>query len=215
LSVIALAQFLIFIRYQIDIFTYMKEVFSYEEMTELVKDAPKAYVLLFKPGSEPNECAARNIRQASGSVEGVVILSADVSKVRDIHPNYPITTVPSLLVFEKGLFRNVIKGCNENTYYRTLFEDAAFAAVSSNEKPSKSVTVYTTPSCPWCTTVKNYLRQNRIPYNEVDVSRDQRAAEDLVRKSGQQGVPQTEINGTIVVGYNKSRLDELLEIGKN
>ena len=191
----------------------MKEVNSFQEMTERIKDAPKSYLLLYKPGSEPNECALQNIRQASGSVSDVVILSADVSKVRDIHPHYPVNSVPSLLVFEKGQFRNVIKGCNENNYYKTLFEDAAFAMFTADAKPSKSVTVYTTPSCPWCTTVKNYLRQNRIPYHEVDVSRDQRAAEDLVRKSGQQGVPQTEIDGTIVVGYNKKRLDDLLEIG--
>jgi len=193
----------------------MKEIFSYEEMKSLVKDAPKAYVLLYKPGSEPNECALQNIRHAADTVDSLVVLMADVSKVRDIHPNYPVNSVPSLLVFEKGEFRNVIRGCNENNYYKALFEDAAFAAATADSRPSKSVTVYTTPSCPWCTTVKNYLRQNRIPYTEVDVSRDQRAAEDLVRKSGQQGVPQTEINGTIVVGYDKKQLDDLLEIGKN
>jgi glutaredoxin-like YruB-family protein len=151
---------------------------------------------------------------ASESVDEVVILSADVSKVRDIHVHYPVNSVPSLLVFDKGKFQNVIKGCNENRYYKTLFEDAAFAMFTSEDKPSRSVTVYTTPTCPWCTTVKNYLRQNRIAYHEVDVSRDQRAAEELVGKSGQQGVPQTEIDGTIVVGYDKKRLDDLLEIGK-
>jgi glutaredoxin-like YruB-family protein len=192
----------------------MKEVQSYQELLPLIKDAPKAYLLLFKPGSEPNECALENIRKASESVEKVVILSADVTRVRDIHPHYPVKSVPSLIVFEKGRFLNVIKGCNENNYYRTLFEDAAFAMITtSEEKPSKSVTVYTTPSCPWCTTVKNYLRKNRITYHEVDVSRDQQAAEELVRKSGQQGVPQTEIEGNMVVGYDKKRLDELLEIG--
>jgi len=192
----------------------MKEVGSHSEFIRLIKDAPKAYLLLYKPGSAPNDCAFENVRNASGNLDGIVILSADVSQVRDIHPNYPVNSVPALLVFEKGQFRNVIKGCNENNYYKTIFEDAAFAVATADTKPSKSVTVYTTPSCPWCTTVKNYLRQNRVPYHEVDVSRDQRSAEDLVRRSGQQGVPQTEIDGTIVVGYDKKRLDELLEIGR-
>lgn len=191
----------------------MKEVNSHREFLEQVRGAAKAYLLLFKPGSEPNECALENIRKASETVDNIVILSADVSKVRDIHPNYPVNSVPALLVFENGQFRNVIKGCNENGYYKTLFEDAAFAVATAAGKPSKSVTVYTTPSCPWCTTVKSYLRQNRVPYHEVDISRDQRAAEELVRRSGQQGVPQTEIDGTIVVGYDKKRLDELLELG--
>jgi glutaredoxin-like YruB-family protein len=192
----------------------MKEIHSYKELLPAIEGTEKAYLLLYKPGSEPNKCALENIRKASRSVEEVVILSADVSKVRDIHPHYPVSSVPSLIVFDKGKFQNIIKGCNENKYYKTLFEDAAFAMFTSEDKPSKSVTVYTTPSCPWCTTVKNYLRQNRVSYHEVDVSRDQRAAEELVRKSGQQGVPQTEIDGTMVVGYDKKRLDELLEIGK-
>jgi glutaredoxin-like YruB-family protein len=192
----------------------MKEIHSYQELLPIIKSTQKAYLLLYKPGSEPNECALENIRMASESVDEVVILSADVSKVRDIHVHYPVNSVPSLLVFDKGKFQNVIKGCNENRYYKTLFEDAAFAMFTSEDKPSRSVTVYTTPTCPWCTTVKNYLRQNRIAYHEVDVSRDQRAAEELVGKSGQQGVPQTEIDGTIVVGYDKKRLDDLLEIGK-
>ena len=191
----------------------MKEIHSYQELLPIIENAQKAYLLLYKPGSEPNECALENIRKASESVEEVVILSADVSQVRDIHIHYPVNSVPSLIVFEKGKFQNVIKGCNENKYYKTLFEDAAFAMFTAEEKPSKSVTVYTTPTCPWCTTVKNYLRKNRVAYNEVDVSRDQRAAEELVQKSGQQGVPQTEIDGTIVVGYDKKRLDDLLEIG--
>jgi len=193
----------------------MREVNSYQELLEQLKGSGKAYLLLFKPGSTPSQCAFENIRNASESVDGVTVLSADVSKVRDIHPNYPVNSVPSLIVFDKGHFTHVIKGCNENKYYKTLFEDAAFANVTSAEKPSKNVTVYTTPTCPWCSTVKNYLRQNRIAYNEVDVSRDQHAAEDLVRKSGQQGVPQTEINGAIVVGYDKKRLDDLLEIGRS
>jgi glutaredoxin-like YruB-family protein len=209
-----MAQKLIQGGHHIESLKYMKEVNSFQELKEQLKEAPKAYLLLYKPGSEPNECALENIRKASENVENIVILSADVSKVRDIHPNYPVNSVPSLLVFENGLFRNVIKGCNENNYYKTLFEDAAFAMFTADARPSKSVTVYTTPSCPWCTTVKNYLRQNRVPYHEVDVSRDQRAAEDLVRRSGQHGVPQTEIDGTIVVGYDKKRLDELLEITK-
>jgi glutaredoxin len=58
--------------------------------------------------------------------------------------------------------------------------------------------------------VKNYLRQNHIAFKEVDVGRDQRAAMDLVRRTGQQGVPQLDINGTWVVGFDKAKIDRLL-----
>jgi glutaredoxin-like YruB-family protein len=76
----------------------------------------------------------------------------------------------------------------------------------------KRVTVYSTPTCSWCNTLKAWLQKNNIRYSDVDVSRDQNAAEALVRRTGQQGVPQTDINGQIVVGFNQQRLKELLEI---
>jgi glutaredoxin len=56
------------------------------------------------------------------------------------------------------------------------------------------------------------LRKNRVPFTDVDVSRDPNAAEELVRRTGQQGVPQTDIDGEIVVGFDKKRINELLEI---
>ena len=79
-------------------------------------------------------------------------------------------------------------------------------------KKSKRVIVYSTPTCPHCTTIKNYLKDNRITFRDIDVSRDQNMAQQMVKKSGQQGVPQVEINGRIVVGFNKPKIDELLEI---
>jgi len=193
--------------------TKMQEVRSYPEALEKLKDKAKAYLLLYKPGSTPNECAYKNIQDASSSMNDVTILWADVSKVRDIHPNYPVKSVPSLLIFENGKFMNVVIGCNENGYYKTLFEDAQFAGIMQSEgKKMKSVTVYSTPTCTWCNTLKTYLRKNRIPFTDVDVSRDQQAAEELVRRTGQQGVPQTDIDGEIIVGFDKKRINELLEI---
>ena len=72
------------------------------------------------------------------------------------------------------------------------------------------VIVYTTPSCPWCSAVKQYLEERGIPYTEVDVSQDQAAAMEMIRKSGQMGVPVVEIDGEIVIGFDKERLDYLL-----
>lgn len=192
----------------------MKEITSHEELLKSVGGEAKSYLLLYRPGSAPNECAFGNIREAAERVDGINILFADVSEVRDIHPNYPVDSVPSLLVFENGKFVNAIKGCNDNNYYKTLFEDAAFAAIRAEEGASmKSVTVYSTPTCSWCNTLKTYLRKNRIPFTDVDVSRDQGAAEEMVRRSGQQGVPQTDIDGEIIVGFDKKRINELLGIG--
>ncbi len=72
------------------------------------------------------------------------------------------------------------------------------------------VIVYTTPTCPWCQVVKRYLEERNIPYREVDVSTDMEAAMEMIAKSGQQGVPVVEIDGEIVVGFDRERIDALL-----
>lgn len=76
-------------------------------------------------------------------------------------------------------------------------------------KPHR-VLVFTTPTCPWCQRAKQYLRQQRVPYREVDVSRDAAAARDLVRRTGQMGVPVVEIDGRPVVGFDQRAIDRLL-----
>lgn len=73
-----------------------------------------------------------------------------------------------------------------------------------------NVTVYTTPTWPWCRVVKDYLKQNNIPYSEKDVSKDREAAMEMMQKSGQQGVPVTDIDGNIIVGFDQDSLDEIL-----
>jgi len=72
------------------------------------------------------------------------------------------------------------------------------------------VIVYTTPTCPWCQMVKRYLQARGIPFTEIDVSADYNAAVEMVRKSGQTGVPVVEIGGEIVVGFDRERIDQLL-----
>jgi glutaredoxin 3 len=73
-----------------------------------------------------------------------------------------------------------------------------------------SVVLYTTPTCGYCHQLKAYLRQRGVPFTEHDVSRDPRAAAEMVRLSGQQGVPVTSIDGQVVVGFNRPAIDQLL-----
>jgi len=72
------------------------------------------------------------------------------------------------------------------------------------------VIVFTSPSCSWCRTIKQYFQSRKIAFREVDVSRDASAARDLVRRTGQQGVPVTLINNRPVIGFDKAQLDRLL-----
>ncbi len=75
-----------------------------------------------------------------------------------------------------------------------------------------TVKVYTTPVCPYCFTLKDFLKQHKVEFEEIDVSRDEKAAKDLIEKSGQMGVPVLEIDGQIVVGFDKEKISELLNI---
>jgi len=76
------------------------------------------------------------------------------------------------------------------------------------------VLVFTTPTCPWCRLAKSYLHQNGVPFTEVDVSRDVHAAADLVRRTGQMGVPVIEIDGRPVVGFDQKQIDRLLGLAR-
>lgn len=73
-----------------------------------------------------------------------------------------------------------------------------------------SVKVYSTPTCPFCTMAKNYLKQNDVAFEDVDVSRDREQAMDMIRKSGQRGVPVIDYNGEIIIGFDKKKLSELI-----
>lgn len=186
---------------------------------ELLGELPKSknsYLLLYKSDSDQSNCARNNLEKVALDTEDIRVYSADVTAVRDIHGNYGIKSVPTLLEFEGNTFKNVLKGCLDPGYYKAYFENIIFELkAEADDKPRKSVTVYTTPTCPWCTTVKNFLKKNGVRYTEVDVAGDQNAAKAMVSKSGQQGVPQTEINGEMVIGFDQAKLNRLLELKAN
>jgi len=88
----------------------------------------------------------------------------------------------------------------------------AKAMDDTKKKQNKRVIIFTTPSCPHCHHAKMYLRERGIRFRDVDVSRDPAAARDMVRRSGQQGVPVLDIGGRIVVGFDRPKIDRLLEL---
>ena len=192
----------------------LKAIRSRAELDAELKRSETVYLLLYKKGNESSDCAHANVKSAAEKAENITLLCADVNEVRDIHGHYGINTVPNLLIFENGSLKNIVAGCNKNGQYSNLFENVNIYKGTSDgdDKAKKRVTVYSTPSCPWCTTLKNYLKEKNIAFRDVDVSRDMKAAEDLVKRSGQRGVPQTDINGQIIVGFDKPRLNQLLEI---
>ena len=75
-----------------------------------------------------------------------------------------------------------------------------------------SVKIYTTPTCVYCKMTKDFFQSNRVQYQELNVAADAKARDEMIQKSGQLGVPVTEIDGQIVVGFDRARLSELLGI---
>ena len=74
------------------------------------------------------------------------------------------------------------------------------------------ITIYTTDSCSWCQATKEYLHAREMDFEEVDVSADRRRAMEMVEKSGQQGVPVLDIDGEIIIGFDRARIDALLDL---
>jgi glutaredoxin-like YruB-family protein len=191
----------------------MKEILSLNALTDLLEKEKKAYLLLWKKGAEQSECAHKALAAAAEQHPDLAVYSADTSLVRDIHPAYGITSVPTLLQFDGKELKNVYKGCHQESFFKGMLEEAVYQVkIAESGKPQKSVTVYSTPTCSWCNTLKQWLRKNHVSYHDIDISRDENAAKELVRRSGQQGVPQTEINGQIVVGFDQTKLKQLLEL---
>ena len=74
----------------------------------------------------------------------------------------------------------------------------------------KNVKVYSTPTCPWCIRTKQFLKENNIAFEDIDVSSNQQAAEEIIQKSGQMGVPVLDIDGQVIVGFDKERIKQAL-----
>ncbi len=74
------------------------------------------------------------------------------------------------------------------------------------------VKIYTTPICVYCKAAKQFFNEHNIQYQEINVIEDRNALNEMVARSGQLGVPVIEIDNSIVVGFNKPKLIELLGI---
>ena len=73
------------------------------------------------------------------------------------------------------------------------------------------VKVYSTPTCPYCKMVKEFLSKKGVEFEDIDISSDEEAVKELFQKAGRFGIPQTEINGKMILGFDKKALEKELE----
>jgi glutaredoxin-like YruB-family protein len=74
------------------------------------------------------------------------------------------------------------------------------------------VKIFSTSTCPFCVTLKNFLKEHDIEFEDIDVSQDKVAQDEMIKKSGQMGVPVAEIDGQIVIGFDQEKIKKLLKI---
>ena len=75
-----------------------------------------------------------------------------------------------------------------------------------------TVKVYSTPTCPYCNLAKQFLKENNVIFEDVNVAEDREAIMNMIRKSGQMGVPVLDVDGKIIVGFNKEAIKEALKL---
>jgi len=74
------------------------------------------------------------------------------------------------------------------------------------------IRVFSTPTCPYCVTLKEFLKENNVAFEDIDVSQNQAALDEMIKKTGQTGVPVVEIDGQIIIGFDREKIVKLLNI---
>lgn len=84
--------------------------------------------------------------------------------------------------------------------------------VIASKKFMIKVKLFVTPACPYCFTLKEFFKEHNIDFEEIDISKDEKARDEIIKKSGAKGAPVLEIDGEIVVGFDKKKIMKLLKI---
>lgn len=84
--------------------------------------------------------------------------------------------------------------------------------MEETKKQQPHIRVFSTPSCPYCVTLKTFLEEKGFQYEDIDVAEDDKAREEMIQKSGQMGVPVVDIGGQIIIGFDKEKISQILNI---
>ncbi len=199
-----------------------------EETFSRTVERSKGVVLVdfWAPWCMPCRFVAPAIERLAREFDGRVIVGKlNVDDHHGIADRYRIQGIPTVGIFRDGKLVNQMVGVRPEQAYRKALESAlsspdaaektAAPATTAKSRSAHSVTVFSTPTCPWCARLKAYLREHKVAFKDVDVSRDNAAAQQMVHRSGQMGVPQAWIDGQVVVGFDRKRVDALLGLSSH
>lgn len=188
-----------------------------EQDLQPLLDGNQELLLAFLIEQNQGSSAARGaLEQALASNPEAKAYSVDARAVRNLSSRFQVTAVPTVLRVRGPDTLDRLVGPQSPGTYAALMKPKLRSTSQNQTKPNSqpSVKLYVTNTCPWCRKLESYLDRRGVRYSKVNVSTDLAAAHAMVRKSGQQGVPQAEIDGTMVVGFDKARIDNLLGLSK-
>jgi putative lipoic acid-binding regulatory protein len=102
----------------------MQNVFSLADLNQKMEGHQFVALFMHNPENESSRCAFRSITEANFLSINVSVYIADISQVPGIHAFYKVTSIPSLLLFEKGNLVNVVNGCHESEYLRAIMNNS-------------------------------------------------------------------------------------------
>jgi len=190
------------------------QIESPEHLKDIQARHPDFLVLAFYAEfSDAARRALSEIEKFSRENDQIPVCIVDVQEVKEVHKAFNVRNVPTVLAVRRGKAETVIEGLQSARFYARAFAGGAAAPSSSSAKrKQRTVVVYTGSHCPWCSRVKQYLRQHGVGFREVDVSRNEHEAEKMVRRTGNMSVPQVVIDGHVILGFDQAKLDSLLGI---
>jgi glutaredoxin-like YruB-family protein len=186
---------------------------GYQELLDHTRQLQEPFVIgFFGDFSKRSEEAKPVFKSFCQRHPELLTFLVEVTQIKDIHGQFGVVEVPAVLVVRGGQVANQVLGPQSLQSYEAalLGQPNQGGKAPGATKAAPKVLVYTGQNCVWCTKVKSYLKQLGVSFTEIDVSRDRAAGEALVRKTGQMGVPQLDIGGQFVVGFDQRRIDALL-----
>lgn len=137
----------------------------------------------------------------------VTFAKVDVDAQPELAAAYGVMSIPTVVFLKDGKVASKQIGVkSKDIYQKTIAQAKMFDPATAK----KEVTVFTTPTCPYCHMAKDYLKSRNIPFKEIDVTKDQVMAREMIDKSGEMGVPQLWINDEVIIGFNKPAIDMTL-----
>jgi glutaredoxin-like YruB-family protein len=191
-------------------------------MTQWIKDKAhlkeiqaehKEFLIVFFYGgfSSASKRALAELEQFSKEDSNAPVYCIDVEKVKGVHQQFGVERVPTVVALRRGKVTQRLEGVESAAFYARVLAGASPSQFKAGKGTApRRVIVYSGPGCPACGSAKAYLRRQGISFREVDIARDQNAAQSLVRRSGQMAVPQIDIDGHLIVGFDREKIDRII-----